>query len=67
MVEFKSALEILRERYEFEIGYITREIEKTEKERAFLLKKRYQYEKVLQDCKEMLQDVRKIKGSSHNP
>jgi hypothetical protein len=42
--EFYTALEILIERYKSELGYITREIEKNEKERTFLLAKRYSYE-----------------------
>jgi len=56
MVEFKSALSILKERYKFEIGYITREIEKIEKERAFLLSKRKSYEDSLKSLRLCLKD-----------
>ena len=55
MKSFVSALEILLERYQFELGYISREIEQNEKERAFLLRKRRQFEEI----------VRKVRWEIH--
>jgi len=51
MNEFRNALDIYLERMKFELGYITREIEKNELEHAFLLKKRYSYEQSIQEAR----------------
>ena len=50
--EFETAMELYKQRMRFELGYITREIEKNEREHAFLIKKRQSYETSLQDLKQ---------------
>lgn len=45
--EFEAAFYHIKERFKMELSYINREIEKAEKERAFLLAKRTSIENTL--------------------